>query len=48
MLSEEGFTAEELKRIRTPIGLDIGGTTPAEIALAILGEIVAVRHGRQA
>jgi len=48
MLSDEGFTAEELKRIRTPIGLDIGGTTPAEIALSILGEIVAVRHGRQA
>jgi xanthine dehydrogenase accessory factor len=48
MLSEEGFTPEELKRIRTPIGLDIGGTTPAEIALSILGEIVAVRHGRQA
>jgi xanthine dehydrogenase accessory factor len=48
MLSDEGFTAEELKRIRTPIGLDIGGTTPAEIALSILGEIIAVRHGRQA
>ena len=46
MLSDEGFTAEELARIRTPIGLDIGGSTPAEIALAILGEIVAVRHGR--
>ena len=46
VLSDEGFTAEELARIRTPIGLDIGGSTPAEIALAILGEIVAVRHGR--
>jgi xanthine dehydrogenase accessory factor len=46
MLSDEGFTADDLQRIRTPIGLDIGGTTPAEIALAILGEIVAVRHGR--
>ena len=46
MLADEGYTAEELSRIRTPIGLDIGGSTPAEIALAILGEIVAVRHGR--
>jgi xanthine dehydrogenase accessory factor len=46
MLGDEGFTSDELARIRTPIGLDIGGSTPAEIALAILGEIVAVRRGR--
>src|SRR5205823_14846486 len=46
LLAEEGFTAAELARIRTPIGLDIGGTTAAEIALAILGEIIALRRGR--
>ncbi len=46
MLADDGFTADELARIRTPIGLDIGGSTAAEIALAILGEIIAVRHGR--
>jgi xanthine dehydrogenase accessory factor len=46
MLGDEGYTPEELARIRTPIGLDIGGSTPAEIALSILGEIIAVRHGR--
>jgi xanthine dehydrogenase accessory factor len=46
MLAEEGFTPEELARIRTPIGLNIGGSTAPEIALAILGEIIALRHGR--
>ena len=30
-----------------PVGLDLGGREPAEIALAILAEIVAVRHGRR-
>lgn len=33
-----------LARVRAPIGLDLGGTTPAEIALAILAEIEMVRH----
>ncbi len=45
-LLEEGLTAEELARIHGPIGLDLGGRAPAEIALAILAEMVAVRHGR--
>ena len=46
MLADEGFSADELSRVRTPIGLDIGGATAAEIALSILGEIIAVRRGR--
>ncbi len=35
-----------LGSLHMPIGLDLGGRTPAEIALAILAEIVAVRQGR--
>ncbi len=46
-LREEGFSDRELARIHTPIGLDIGARTPEEVALAILSEIVAVRHGRE-
>jgi xanthine dehydrogenase accessory factor len=34
-----------LGRVRAPIGLDLGGREPAEIALAILAEIEMVRHG---
>ena len=37
----EGFDEAALARIRAPIGLDIGAVSPAEIAVAILGEIVA-------
>jgi xanthine dehydrogenase accessory factor len=46
MLKEEGFTATELSRLRTPIGLGIGAKSAAEIALAIAAEIVSVREGR--
>jgi xanthine dehydrogenase accessory factor len=45
-LRKEGFGETELARIHGPVGLDLGGQVPAEIALAILAEIVAVRHGR--
>ena len=40
-LTAEGFDGEDLARIHAPIGLDIGAVSPAEIAVSILGEIVA-------
>jgi len=46
-LREVGFSEAELARIHGPVGLDLGGREPAEIALAILAEIVAVQHGRR-
>ena len=45
-LLEEGVPEEKLARIHGPAGLDLGGGTPAETALAIVAEIVAVRAGR--
>lgn len=45
-LSREGFTDEQVNRIHGPIGLDLGGKTPAEIALSIIAEIVATRYDR--
>jgi xanthine dehydrogenase accessory factor len=38
---ERGFTDNEISRIHSPIGLDIGAVSPAEIAVAIMGEITA-------
>jgi xanthine dehydrogenase accessory factor len=46
LLADEGFSDEELSRVHTPIGLDLGGRAPAEVALAILAEIIAVRSGK--
>ena len=46
-LLADGFTEEELARIHGPVGLNIGGKEPRFIALSILAEVVAVRHGRQ-
>jgi xanthine dehydrogenase accessory factor len=40
-LTAAGFTQAEIARIHAPIGLDIGAVSPAEIAVSILGEIVA-------
>ena len=39
-----GFGEDDLARIHAPIGLDIGAVSPAEIALSVLGEIVAARR----
>ncbi len=39
------LSASEISRLHGPIGLDLGGRTPAEIAVSILAEIIAVRHG---
>ena len=45
-LEAKGVDRSVLARIQTPVGLDLGGVTPAEIALSILAGIVASRHGR--
>jgi xanthine dehydrogenase accessory factor len=45
-LAREGFSEAQINRIHGPIGLDLGGKTPAEIALSIIAEIVASRYGR--
>jgi xanthine dehydrogenase accessory factor len=41
----EGLEDVELARLHAPIGLDLGGRTPQETAVAIVAEIVASRHG---
>ena len=41
-----GITDAQLDRVAAPIGLDLGALTAEETALSIMGEIVAVRHGR--
>jgi len=46
LLSEAGLADAELERIAGPCGLDIGAESPAETALSMLGEILAVRAGR--
>jgi xanthine dehydrogenase accessory factor len=45
-LRDEGLPAEALRHVHAPIGLDIGAVTPAEIAVSIVAEMVAVRHGK--
>ena len=47
-LQDLGFTDEEVARVRSPVGLDLGGRTPAEIALSIAAGLVAARSGRDA
>ncbi len=47
-LRDAGVDEEALRRIHAPIGLDLGGSTPEEIALAIIAEVVQVKNGRTA
>jgi len=44
MLREEGIPEARIRAIRAPVGLDLGGRTPAEIALSVLGEITQERY----
>jgi molybdopterin adenylyltransferase len=46
-LREMGFTDDDLARIRSPLGLDLGGRDPEEIALSIAAGVLAARHGRE-
>lgn len=43
-LRDDGYSNSQLAQVRTPIGLDLGGGSPADIALSILAEINAERH----
>jgi len=45
-LREMGFSGEDLSRVISPIGLDIGGDTPAEIAISIAAQLISVRAER--
>ncbi len=44
-LRELGVSSRQLERLHAPVGLDIGSHTPAEIAVSIMAEVTAVRHG---
>ena len=43
-LMEEGYSEEALGRLHSPIGLKIGGITPAEIAVSILAELISAKR----
>jgi xanthine dehydrogenase accessory factor len=45
-LKTDQMTDEQLLRVHAPIGLDIGAVTPQEIAVSILAELIAVKHGK--
>jgi xanthine dehydrogenase accessory factor len=45
-LKEMGFSDDDLARIHGPVGLNLGGKSPEEIALSIMAEIIAVRNGK--
>ena len=43
-LRSEGLSETDLAKLRAPIGLDLGGKAPFEVAVAVIGEIMAARH----
>ncbi|MFO7987128.1 MAG: XdhC family protein [Desulfatiglandaceae bacterium] len=45
-LMEQGFTRQDLARVYSPVGLDIGAQTPEEIAVSIVAQLIQVRAGR--
>ena len=45
MLREEGVSDERIRSMHAPIGLDLGGRTPAEIALSVMAELSMERYG---
>jgi xanthine dehydrogenase accessory factor len=47
-LRTAGVSEQDLQKLRAPIGLDLGGKAPFEVAVAVIGEIMATRHGQPA
>jgi len=47
-LEARGVAAAALDRVRCPIGADLGGKTPPEVAISVAAELLAVHHGRAA
>lgn len=45
-LKEQGIPQDALDTVHSPIGLDLGGETPAEIAISVVAEILAVKNGK--
>ncbi|HTZ41319.1 MAG TPA: xanthine dehydrogenase accessory protein XdhC [Syntrophales bacterium] len=45
-LKAEGFSAEDLARLHTPVGLPIGGDSPEEIAVSIVAQLIQIRTSR--
>lgn len=45
-LHKAGFDDQQLARLHGPVGLDIGGRSPGEIAISIMAQIIAVGHGK--
>ena len=46
-LLNAGYTEDDIARISGPLGLDIGAATPAETAVSVMAEVIAVRSGRE-
>ncbi|HZT75996.1 MAG TPA: XdhC/CoxI family protein [Vicinamibacterales bacterium] len=47
LLKDGRLAPDRLERVHAPIGLDIGAVTPQEIAVSILAELIAVKHGKE-
>lgn len=45
-LLADGFSGEEIDRVHAPIGLPIGGETPAEVAVSVAAQLIACRSGK--
>jgi len=45
-LKAMGFTDDDVDRVRSPVGIDVGAASPEEIALSIAAGLVAARNGR--
>jgi xanthine dehydrogenase accessory factor len=43
-LKQQGIQEELLRKVRAPIGIDIGARSPAEIALSIMAQVIADRY----